>query len=677
MAYKAFISYNHRDGKWARWLHKAIETYSVPAQISAGRLQPIFLDRAELSASPDLSAAVRSALEQSEHLIVICSPYAANSKWVNAEIEQFIALGRRNRIHCFVVAGDPGSWSNDQVSSALHCFPPALKTTDNVSLARPVPEPLAADVRTGMDDRQTARLKIIAALLGVRLDDLRQRDLARRQRKLLAIAVAASIGAVVLAGLSVFAFLSRNEAIRARTLAEQKSLTAQRTSQFMLSLFAVNDPSEARGNSITAREILDRGADQIKSQLKQEPIVRAELLTTLGDVYGNLGLFRPSAELLEEAVAVPGKATSSEFNALLALAKSRYELNDYPEAEKLLIRARNLLGSMAGLTERRANEVRVNLAIAETMLRMDRNTDALALLEQTHAAAKTFEPIDQAQLGRILEGLAEANFYEGKLDLAQEHFTAALLISTALYGEMHPRVAFVLSQIGAVEYMRNRKTAALQNYLRALPIERRVMGEKHPNVAITLNNIARVYLERRANREAAALLEESREILVTQKSDLHNDMAFVFASLGLAKLGLGQADAGVLSLEKALLAARANKHRLVGPILVDLARVDCSAGRMEQGLKRLAEARPLMRERYPDDAWRSAIVDSVEGSCWLEKGDATRAGPMLIGSAPILLAKWRPTELYGYETVELMLRFYKTTADATELVRYQQLAKSK
>jgi hypothetical protein len=81
--YKAFLSYSHRDKPWGDWLHKALESYRVPKRLvgTAGRdravpakLFPIFRDREELSSSSDLNDQIKTALEQSAYLVVICSP---------------------------------------------------------------------------------------------------------------------------------------------------------------------------------------------------------------------------------------------------------------------------------------------------------------------------------------------------------------------------------------------------------------------------------------------------------------------------------------------------------------------------------------------------------------------------------------------------------------------------
>src|SRR5689334_4038320 len=101
MRYSAFISYNHRDRKWAGWLHRELERYKIPKPLlgretAVGRLgrhlPPVFQDREELAASTDLAASVRDALSQSASLIVICSRNGAASRWVNEEVREFIRL---------------------------------------------------------------------------------------------------------------------------------------------------------------------------------------------------------------------------------------------------------------------------------------------------------------------------------------------------------------------------------------------------------------------------------------------------------------------------------------------------------------------------------------------------------------------------------------------------------
>jgi hypothetical protein len=104
MQYSAFISYNSRDRRIATWLHRALERYRVPKRLHGrasrlgpvgARLPPVFRDRDELAASADLGEAIRAALANAATLIIICSPGAVASYWVNAEIRAFIALGRR------------------------------------------------------------------------------------------------------------------------------------------------------------------------------------------------------------------------------------------------------------------------------------------------------------------------------------------------------------------------------------------------------------------------------------------------------------------------------------------------------------------------------------------------------------------------------------------------------
>ncbi|MFK7828612.1 MAG: TIR domain-containing protein [Congregibacter sp.] len=215
--YKAYLSYSHADAAWARWLHRSLESYRVPSALAGvrpdgrvvpARVSPIFRDREDLSSTADLGEGLEQALRDSEFLILICSPNAAQSRWVNEEVRYFQSLGRADRVFCVLVEGDAEIRTGPD-----SCFPPALIDGMDDALA----EPLAVDPRRFADGKELARLKLIAGLLGVRLDDLRRRDLKRR-RRWQALIVSAVIGVGVLALLAVSA---RQAEQRERQSAEQ------------------------------------------------------------------------------------------------------------------------------------------------------------------------------------------------------------------------------------------------------------------------------------------------------------------------------------------------------------------------------------------------------------------------------------------------------------------------
>jgi len=218
--YKAFISYSHRDKDWSAWLQRALESYRIPKRLVGTqgefgpvprRLTPIFRDREDLSSSSDLSATVKENLENSESLIVICSPASSRSIWVNSEVQYFRSLGRENRIYALIVDGDPQAADPDE-----QCFPAAL-VSDPAGISR---EPLAADARKWADGKLLAKLKIISGILGLRLDDLRRRDMQRRQRLWMVSIGGSAVIAVVMAVLAILAITARNAAENRREHAE-------------------------------------------------------------------------------------------------------------------------------------------------------------------------------------------------------------------------------------------------------------------------------------------------------------------------------------------------------------------------------------------------------------------------------------------------------------------------
>jgi len=224
--YWAFLSYSHRDKKWGDWLHKALETYRVPRRLLRKdssdskipkRLFPIFRDREELRVSADLGTNINEALRQSRYLIVICSPDAAQSRWVGQEIVEFKKLEREDRILALIVAGEPNaSDGKPGFAPGDECFPKPMRyqLAVNGDLSSQPAEPLAADVRKDKDGKTNAKLKLLASLLGISYDDLRRREHERRLQSARAFGAVALVLLLIFAGLAIALFLARQEAIK-------------------------------------------------------------------------------------------------------------------------------------------------------------------------------------------------------------------------------------------------------------------------------------------------------------------------------------------------------------------------------------------------------------------------------------------------------------------------------
>ena len=170
--YYAFISYNSEDVEWAIWLQHELEYYHLPSSLNGRKdipheLRPIFRDIDELSAG-NLPEQIKRALENSQNLIVICSPQAASSPWVNQEIETFISLGKTDRIFPFIVEGN----------SPKDFFPSALLNLPSKE------ERLGGEV--SKSGRDAAFVKIVAGMLNLNFDILwnrYEREKTEKERK--------------------------------------------------------------------------------------------------------------------------------------------------------------------------------------------------------------------------------------------------------------------------------------------------------------------------------------------------------------------------------------------------------------------------------------------------------------------------------------------------------------
>ena len=593
--YRAFISYSHRDSKWASWLHSSLEKYRPPKGLIGEltdhgavpkRLTPIFKDRDELPSATDLGGLINAALADSAAQIIICSPRAAKSKYVNEEILAFKRLGREDRILCIIVDGEPNA-SDIPGREEEECFPPALRfrlgADGNLSETRT--EPIAADARPGRDGKSNAKLKLISGLLGVGYDSLRRREQQRRNARLFAFSCAAAAGMVLTSGLAAYALLQRAAAQREALRAEAEARTSKEATRFLVDLFKIFDPSEARGNTVTAREMMDKGAVRIETELAAQPAIQATLMDTVGTVYMGLGLYAQARPLIDGAVAkrrtlqgldpLDLSDSLSHQGDLMALQA------DYDAGEKAY---REAIRIESAKPNDRLNQEKLASSLyglGTLLAKQGRNAEAEESLRETLERQKKLYGESHPAVARTLKDLARAIADRGDINAAMPLMERSVAMQRALRGsEPHPDLAEALNDMGLLLYEKGDLNDAEKFYRESLAMNRRLLGTKHPEIANGLENVA---------------------MTVQDKGDLAGAEALYRQSLDMRRELLG------------------TEHPEVGRTLANLASLQYDRGETREALANMREVLEIYRKVYPKDHPETARILNGIGS-WLTIG---------------------------------------------------------
>lgn len=316
--YAAFISYNSADREIARRLQRALESYSIPKAVRGRttrfgvigeRIGKVCRDRTDFKTGESLNAALVEALDRSGALVVLCSPDSARSKWVNAEVEHFRNSGRAARIFPLVIR-------TDETRLVPNSFPPALKRADG-------DEAIAADLQDSGDGWHDGVLKILASILDVDFDALRQRALeAARRRARTAYGVAGGMAALAIAAVAsgVMAVQQRNRSLESF---EDAIVIAARSASRINELAQETEvPREMIYRYLTATEG-DLANLSAMESLKGHPsaqIVATEFQLLLSDLFAEVGKSQDqlaSSLAAEQTLAVIKKGAESSAGRFL------------------------------------------------------------------------------------------------------------------------------------------------------------------------------------------------------------------------------------------------------------------------------------------------------------------------------------------------------------------------
>ncbi len=468
-----------------------------------------------------------------------------------------------------------------------------------------------------------------------RPDSLRYRVSKFVRRHPLGVAAAAAFVALVLvfgAAMGALASRLRDERNRAQTEAE----TARQVTRFLVDLFRISDPSEARGDAITAREVLDQGAQRVRGELRGQPRVQAALMGTIGDVYQGLGLYGRAKPLLEESLATRRRALGDEhpetLDALASMAALARRRSDFEAA---------LARNRAALAARRRVLGEGHPDVAASLHDLAMTLQAMGRLDQAEAAARDALRIRRAALGErhpevagALATLAGTVRARGDMLAAEPLYREALALQRAARGEDHPDTVGAMHSLAGLlnakgdyeeaerlfrEVLERRRRlypgphpalyATLNNlaslvhdlgrldeaeplYREALAMTVSVFGEDHLDVAIRLNNLASLLEDRGSLAEAEPLYRRAHDIRRQRLGAQHTAVATGLQNLGRLLVMRGRLAEGEPLLREAL----ALRRRLLGAEDPALPGALAALGEALRFKKSLAEAEPLLRE---------------------------------------------------------------------------------
>jgi tetratricopeptide (TPR) repeat protein len=359
------------------------------------------------------------------------------------------------------------------------------------------------------------------------------------KRHKVGIAAAALVILAILIGITGTS-IGLFKAVRAEKKARVEAETAQQVSDFLVELFHISDPSEARGNTITAREILDRGAERIETELSEQPLIQARLMDTMGMVYRNLGLYDGASSLLEQALNKRRQALGKDdlvvSKSLHSLGTLVYAKGDFSQAEKLFREALEIKRKFLGDENIEVAEVLNDLAM--TLKALGNLADSEPLYRKSLAINRKMLGNEHERIAQSLNNLGMFLYRKGEYDEAEQLFLEALGMNRRLLGSEHPEVSTNMNNLALVLRSKGSYEEAEDMFRQVLEMDRKFLGEDHPYIAITLNNLGGLLVNKGAHEEAEQSFREAIAVFKKTFPENHWQIANANSLLGgcLSKL---------------------------------------------------------------------------------------------------------------------------------------------
>ncbi|MFC2161237.1 tetratricopeptide repeat protein [Acidobacteriota bacterium] len=315
------------------------------------------------------------------------------------------------------------------------------------------------------------------------------------KRHRVGVAAAAFVALAILVG-TVGTSIGLLKAVRAEKTAREEAETALQVSDFLERLFKVSDPSEARGNTITAREILEKGAENIEKTLTDQPEIQVRLMATMGRVFTSLGLYKEAGTLLEKVVNIQnqllGRKHTETLIAVHDLANLYWYQNRLKDAESLYLKVVNIRTQELG--EEHPDSLKANYDLASLYLLQDRYNECEKLASKTLEIQRRVLGEDHPDTLASQANLVSLYHDQGRTEDAVNGAVEIVETRQRVLGENHPETLRSMLNLAIIYRWAKSYKKAEQLCIEVGDLFRKVLGEDHPDTLTSIELRGSIYL---------------------------------------------------------------------------------------------------------------------------------------------------------------------------------------
>ena len=434
-----------------------------------------------------------------------------------------------------------------------------------------------------------------------------------------------------------------NKTIQERDQEKKARQDLEEVVNFLIDLFKSSNPTETLGETLTARDILDRGSERLRNELANQPVTKARMLDAIGSTYESLGLYeiaqghkQEAYEIRVEHVGAESEETVTSLESLGWLAHARA---DYRGMQKFVEQAYRLNLKLHGENDVRTIATLSDLAVA--LGELGDPEQALSYSESVLDAARGHTDLAKKSLESYVRRYAIYLDESGRMAEAGPFHEESLALSHEVYGALHPNVAFATEHLGMFYEQTGDSKRADKLYRDALSMLERIFGDAHPEVAQTRGNIAKFLVGglQKKPAQSQAELDEARDFAqraLSANKKIEPDHTYVGENLSTL--------ADIAKLEKS--------YRLATSLL--------------------EEAIGVYTKRLPHDHLTVIKAKNSLGESLLLAGKLESAQPILSECDEALAENFtKPGREERTKTIENLIRLYRAMGDKANLSKYE------